>query len=87
MKSRRTVPGCEVEELQLMVFTGLLRIEHNGTVTASAAGAFHVGEVANAHNIPIDVTNVPKGVESGFKRKFNEISCLLRFGGRLGNKL
>ena len=80
MKSRRTVLGCETEVLQLMEFAGFLEIEDDHIIRASIASAFHMGEVENAQNIPINVTNVLKGLETGFKKKFIETSCDLQFG-------
>ena len=60
-----------------MDFIGFIEIKDNQTVVLTAADAFLMGEIEKAYGISIDVEDVLEGLKIGFKKKFNEISCVL----------
>ena len=77
MESRSTAFGCEEEVLLSMDFIGFIEIKDNQTAVLTAADAFLMGEIEKAHSISIDVEDVLEVLKNGFKKKFNEISCVL----------
>ena len=60
-----------------MDFIGFIEIKDNQTAVLTAADVFLMGEIEKAHRISIDVEDVLEGLKNGFKKKFNEISCVL----------